>query len=188
MTTRLILTLCLLLIPVAAFAGDSLPAQSIEIGTERASTWGPRQDVTSSTVLFNYYPSQAFHIGTSHNVVSGTKSLNGSSYAYRPDFHIGFLMPLIDTLFAEVNVGFDLLTGLLVAASLANDKNSSNIRLNNVNYSPYLNLGTALRWHVECIAFKLMAQTQYGGYTDASFTALNASAWIGLGATLRFAL
>lgn len=171
------------------FAGEVLqPAQSLEIGTERSTAWAPRKEVSSSTVTLNYYPSRVFHIGMSHNVVTGGKSLYPSGYAYRPDLHIGFLMPLIDSLFAEVNIGFDLLTGLLIAASFADDKNSSNVQWNNMRYSPYVNFGTALRWHFETIAFKIIAQTQYGGYADAAYSSLNASAWIGLGATLRFAL
>ncbi len=176
------------------FADEYYPRKSLEVGYERYTPTSPRPDTAGTGLLLNYYPSRAFHIGTNQNIVSTGPGYNRSDFAYRPDVHIGVTIPLLEQLFAEFTMGIDLVTtGILALAVICNkncvqNNSSSSYSSSSAKYDGYLNFATALRWHWDALALKLIAQMQYGGYPVAIRDSLGSSAWLGVGATYRFKL
>jgi hypothetical protein len=173
-------------------AEEYYPRKSLEIGYERYTPTSQRPDTAGTGLLLNYYPSRAFHIGTNQNIVSTGPGYTRSDFAYRPDVHIGVTLPLLEQLFAEFTMGIDLVTtGILALAVVCNTscaQNNTSYSRSSAKYDGYLNFGTALRWHWDALALKLIAQMQYGGYPVAIRDSLGYSAWLGAGATYRFKL
>lgn len=175
----------------ATFAEDYYPRKSLEVGYERYEPANRRPDTAGTVLLLNYYPTRVFHIGTTQNVVSIGPGYSRQAFAYRPDLHFGFTIPLLDQLFAELTLGIDLLTSAIITAAFFCDRNcfqGSSGNFSRGSYRGFVNFGTALRWHWDSLALKVIAQMQYGGYSSTERNELSPSAWLGLGATYRLRL
>lgn len=171
-------------------AEDYYPRKSVEVGYERSLPANRRPDTAGTGILFNYYPARVFHIGTTQNIVSTGPGYARSDFIYRPDVHIGFTIPLLESLFAELTAGIDLFTGLVAAAFILSDNKQSLGSTSGYGgrYMGYFNFATALRWHWDALALKVIAQMQYGGYPTSMRDTMSSSGWLGLGATYRFKL
>jgi hypothetical protein len=168
----------------AGAARDRIPETSVEIGFERMWATVPWEPALSTGLLINYYPSQYVYFGTSQS------SLTWKSVSeYRPDFHIGVIFPFIEHLSLETTVGMDFFTALIIALAILDEDDS--IRYHQFKgsfYSPYFTLATALRIDYDMFALKLISQVQFGGYYLSETSTFNASVWLGLGTTVRFAI
>ena len=169
------LTYCGVL-PVAA-------RESLEIGLERFQPIAPQANANFTGVLINYYFDRNFYLGTSQSALY----LRGDS-DYRPDFHIGFILPVTGVFAVEAALGVDFYSALIIALAIADKDNEINYKFTSNFYAPYFNLTTGLRVDFENFALKLMAQSQLGGYLKTESSGFNASLWLGLGATVRFTL
>lgn len=189
MGIKILLTSGLLLLNVASlFADDYYARQSLELGYERFSTSTRPAGTVQNNVNVNYYGSRTVHIGTNQSITTYESAVRTTGISYRPDVHLGFIIPLFSQLFAEVTMGVDLVTGAIIALVIASDHKGSARDIPLGGRSPYdgfFNFATALRLHIGDLALKGIAQFQAGGYDRFS---QNASAWLGLGATYRFAL
>ena len=175
----------------AGFAEDYYPRKSLEVGYERYEPANRRPDTAGTGLLVNYYPTRVFHIGTTQNVVSVGPGYSRQDFTYRPDLHLGFTIPLLDQLFAELTLGIDLLTSAIITAAFFCNKEcfqGSSGNISRGSYRGFVNFGTALRWHWDSLALKVIAQMQHGGYSATERNELSPSAWFGLGATYRFRL
>lgn len=184
--------LAALILTGAVFAEDFYPRESLEVGYERYTPANQRPDTAGTGLVLNYYPSRAVHIGTTQNIISIGPGYSQQDFAYRPDIHLGFTIPLIDQLFAELAVGIDLITSAIITAAYLCGKdcykNSGSNYWRGSSYDGYVNFSTALRWHWDMLAIKVIGMMQYGGYTAVEKNSLSPSAWLGLGATFRFKL
>ena len=165
-TVRVIATCLAVFITSAGLAEEYYPRKSLEVGYERYEPANRRPDTAGTGLLVNYYPTRVFHIGTTQNVVSVGPGYSRQDFAYRPDLHFGFTIPLLDQLFAELTLGIDLLTSAIITAAFFCNKecfqgNSGNISRG--SYRGFVNFGTALRWHWDALALKVIAQMQHGG-------------------------
>ena len=156
--------------------------ESLEIGIERFQPIAPTANANFTGVLINYYFDRNFYLGTSQSALY----LRGDS-DYRPDFHIGFILPVTGFFAVEAALGVDFYSALIIALAIADEKNEIDYKFTSNFYSPYLNLTTGVRFEFDMFALKLMAQSQLGGYLKTESTNFNASLWLGLGATVRFA-
>ena len=173
-------------IPLFALALMHTPLiarESLEIGVERFQPVAPAVNANFTGLLINYYFDKHAYLGTSQSALY----LRGDS-DYRPDLHIGVLFPLLGYLSAEATLGVDFYTGLIIALAIADKKNEIDYKFATNFYAPYFNLTTGLRFDLDWLALKIMAQTQFGGYLKSDQSAFNASLWLGLGATVRFEL
>ena len=157
--------------------------ESLEVGVERFQPVAPAANANFTGVLLNYYFDRNFYLGTNQSALY----LRGDS-DYRPDFHVGFILPVLGFLAIEAAVGVDFYTALIIALAIADEDSNIDYKFATNFYSPYFNLTTGIRFDFDSFALKLMAQTQFGGHLQSDHSAFNASLWLGLGATMRFEL
>lgn len=155
--------------------------EMLEVGLERYQPVAPSANANFTGLLINYHFSKGVYLGTSQSALY----LRGDS-DYRPDFHIGVILPVIGPLCLEAAIGVDFYTALIIALAVADEKKSIDYKFTTNFYSPYFNLMTGFRLELEPFALKFMAQTQFGGYLQQDSSAFNASLWLGLGLTYGY--
>lgn len=183
MLKKFLAIVCITQCTTASLTAGKFGSESLEIGIERFQPVAPVANANFTGVLLNYYMTPHLYIGTNQSALY----LRGDS-DYRPDLHLGILMPLFDFLAIEAAIGVDFYTGLIIALAILDEDDSIDYKFATNFYSPYFNLSAGLRFEFDMFALKLMTQTQFGGYLQSETSAFNASLWLGLGATVRFAL
>lgn len=161
--------------------GQLFARESLEIGVERFQPIAPVANANFTSVLLNYHFDRNFYLGTSQSALY----LRGDS-DYRPDFHIGFILPILDFFSFEAAIGVDFYSALIIALAIADEDSNIDYKFTSNFYAPYLNLMTGVRFEFDRFALKVMLQSQLGGYLRTESNAFNASLWLGLGATVRF--
>jgi hypothetical protein len=156
--------------------------ESWEVGFERYQPVAPQENANFSGLVINYFFDPHVYLGTNQMSLY----LRGVS-DYRPDFHLGILLPFTEHLSAEAVVGVDFYTALIVALAVIDKDDSIDYKFATNFYSPYFTLSFGLRLALDGFSLKLITQTQLGGYLQKETNAFNASLWLGLGATYRFA-
>lgn len=181
---RLAAQICRVLLVLAYCSALPLAArESLEVGLERFQPVAPQANANFTGVLINYHFDRNFYLGTSQSALY----LRGDS-DYRPDFHIGFILPVTGFFSFEAALGVDFYSALIIALAIADEDSEIDYKFATNFYSPYFNLTTGVRFDLDWFALKVMAQTQFGGYLQSETSAFNASLWLGLGATVRIAM
>jgi hypothetical protein len=153
-----------------------------EIGLERFVVAAPAEAAGFSGLALNYWFAPYVYLGTTQMALY----YRGQT-EYRPDFRLGAIIPLFESFYFEVALGVNFFTGVLIALAIIDEDNSLDYKFASNFYAPYFTLTSALRFEIGPITLKLIGQTQLGGYIDNPNTKFNASLWMGLGATYRFA-
>jgi hypothetical protein len=174
--------LLLLTAPLSLRADERFADSSIEVGFERLWATAPWEPALFNGLVINYYPAQYFYIGTNQSSLTWK-----ATSEYRPDFHFGLIFPFMEHVSIEATLGMDFFTAVLIALAVFGDNDSLSYKFVGSFYSPYFTFATALRIDYEMFALKLISQIQFGGYYLSETTVFNASLWLGLGATVRFA-
>lgn len=173
--------LALAMVPNLLASQEPFRGESWEVGFERYQPVAPQENANFSGLVLNYFFDPHVYFGTNQMSLY----LRGIS-DYRPDFHLGFLLPFTEHISAEAALGVDFYTALIIALAVIDKDDSIDYKFATNFYSPYFTVSLGLRFAFDGFALRLLTQTQLGGYLQKETNAFNASLWLGLGATYRF--
>lgn len=157
--------------------------ESLEIGLERYQPIAPAANANFTGVVINYFATPTVYLGTNQMALTVRRQSD-----YRPDFHLGILFPIAGNWSWETMLGVDFFTALLIALAILDEDENLDYKFSSDFYAPYFTFAAGLRYQWNSITFKILVQTQLGGYLKEELSAFNASLWLGLGFAYRLAL